>query len=114
MRDAREGVRRGVSLRVRKQPRCGHAKQQGLLSPKKSVIHCETSRVSRKSPRVFVPVAKMWNDCAIFFLKNARFRKKNITFALDKTQPFLFSAALRRPYSANFAGFAPCIGANDL
>jgi len=56
----------------------------------------------------------MWNDCAIFFAKNATFRKKSLTFALDKTQPFLFSAALRRPYSANFAGFAPCIGANDL
>ena len=90
MRDAREGVRRGVSLRVRKRPRCGHAKQQGLLSPKKSVIHCETSGVSRKSPRVFVCVSKMWNDCAIFFAKNAIFRKKILTFALDKTQPFLF------------------------
>jgi len=56
----------------------------------------------------------MSNDCAIFFAKNAAFRKKILTFALDKTQPFLFSAALRRPYSANFAGFAPCIGANDL
>jgi hypothetical protein len=56
----------------------------------------------------------MWNDCAIFFAKNATFRKKSLTFALDKTQPFLFSAALRRPNSANFAGFAPCIDANDL
>ena len=56
----------------------------------------------------------MYNDYAIFFAKNAAFRKKSFTFALDKTQPFLFSAALRRPYSANFAGFALCIGANDL
>ena len=75
---------------MRKRPRCGHAKQQGLLSPKKRVIHCETSGVSRKSPRVFVWLSKMSNDCAIFFAKNATFRKKILTFALDKTQPFLF------------------------
>ena len=102
MRDAREGVRRGVSLRVRKRPQCGHAKQQRLLSPKKSAIHCETSGVSRKSPRVFVWASKIYSDCVIFFANNAIFRKKILTFALDKTQPFLFPTALRRPYSVNF------------
>ena len=47
-------------------------------------MHCETSGVSRKSPRVFVWLSKMWNDCAIFFAKNATFRKKELLLPLIK------------------------------
>ena len=43
----------------------------------------------------------------IFSQKNATIRNKRPTFALDKTQPFPFPVALRRPHSVQFRGPLP-------
>ena len=67
----------------------------------------ETRGRSRKSPRVFVsPFARSKNE-NVFSQKNAAVRNKRIIFALDKTQPFPFPVALRRPHSVQFRGPLP-------
>ena len=64
----------------------------------------ETRGGSRKSPRVFVsPFARSKNE-NVFSQKNAAIRNKRIIFVLDKTQPFPFPVALRRPHSVKFRG----------
>ena len=67
----------------------------------------ETRGRSKKSPHVFgLPFAESKDD-NIFSQKNATIRNKRLTFALDKTQPFPFPVAQRRPHSVKFRGPQP-------
>ena len=67
----------------------------------------ETRGRSKKSPRVIVSRFERSKNKNIFSQKNATIRNKRPTFALDKTQPFPFPVALRRPHSVQFRGPLP-------
>ena len=64
----------------------------------------ETRGGSRKSPRVFVSPYVGSKKESNFSCKIVVARNKRIIFVLDKTQPFPFPVALRRPHSVKFRG----------
>jgi hypothetical protein len=71
--------------------------------------------VFREKVHVFLCGFRKGRTIVRFSLRKMRyFERKTLLLPLIKHNLSFFPAALRRPYSANFAGFALCIGANDL
>lgn len=105
-------MRRRVSAKARGDGRertvQGVAEQETLPFPQKREGECKKMGSFRRKVHIFFAVCtderKIRN---IFFEKTTLFRNKRITFAADKTQPFLFPPQCGVHIAAIFGRYSP-------